>query len=170
MYKLAKFEPKEQQTALAGYLKTYRIDIQLGYDTKRFAANIRLKVSDLIKKHKKPSKIKFILSCKFIKENPATGKNDLNTEYFNSNVETITDSTDFYNLVTIMINYLLELVDQFQNQGSRWRFGWVEYSYINSTFYSLLEAPLFQYQKKYYIGGQPSMLRTIRIMNVSSGQ
>ena len=52
----------------------------------------------------------------FIKENPDTGKNYLNTEYFNTNEETITDSSDLNELVTEMLNYLIESADQFQKE------------------------------------------------------
>ena len=67
--KLNKFTPKEQETSLEGYLKTYRIDGQTGYDPKTFTTKIKQKVLDLINKQKKPIKVKFILTCKFIKEN-----------------------------------------------------------------------------------------------------
>ena len=65
--KLDQFTPKEHETALAGYLKTYRIDGQTGYGPKTFTANIKPKVVDLINKQKKPLKVKLILTCKFIK-------------------------------------------------------------------------------------------------------
>ena len=52
--KLDQITPKEQQTALAGYLKTYRIDGQIGYGPKTFFINIKTKVFDLINQQKKP--------------------------------------------------------------------------------------------------------------------
>ena len=65
--KLDQFTPKEHQTALAGYLKTYRIDGQKGYDPKTFTTNIKPKLLDLINNQKKPIKVKFILTCKIQK-------------------------------------------------------------------------------------------------------
>ena len=125
------FTAEEQQTALKGYLKTYRIDGQKGYDPKTFINNIKPKVLDLIKQQKKPLKVKFIFTCKFIKENPATRQIDENSGYFHSTVETITKSTDFSDSFNTMTNRLLESIQQFQNQGSGWQFDQVEYFDIN---------------------------------------
>ena len=105
-----RFTPKEQETALKGYLKTYRIDGQKGHDEKMFIANIKPKVLDLIKKQKKPLKVKFIFTCKFIKENPATRQIDENSGYFHSTVEMITKSTDFSDSFNTMTNRLLESI------------------------------------------------------------
>ena len=129
--KVDQLTPREQETALAGYLKPYRIDGQIGYGPKTFFINIKTKVLNLINKQKKPIKVKFILTCKLIKENPATGQIDENSGYFHSNVEIITDSTDFYNSIIATINQLLELIEQFQNQGTGWQFDQVEYFDIN---------------------------------------
>ena len=83
------FTPVEQETALDGYLKTYRIhgkpyktdrlifkdlaylppeDIaELGLDELTFIREIKQKVIDLINKQKKPIKLKFTFVCKFVK-------------------------------------------------------------------------------------------------------
>ena len=86
---------------------------------------------DLINQQKKPIKVKFILSCKLKKENPASGHIDINSGYFHSNVEIITDSTDIFESILTEINHLLEFIEQFQNQSYGWQFGWVEYLDIN---------------------------------------
>ena len=88
-------------------------------------------MADLISKQKKPIKVKFILTCKFKKENPATGQIDENSGYHHSHVIIITESSDIYILILTEINYLLELVEQFQNQGSGWQLDQVEYFDIN---------------------------------------
>ena len=129
--RLDHFTPKEQQTALMGYLKTFRIDGQKGYDPKTFITNIKPKVLDLIKQQKKPVKVKFIFTSKFIKENPVTSEIDVNSGYFHSTVEIITESTDFSDLFNTMTNHQLELIEQFQNNGSGWQFDQVEYFDIN---------------------------------------
>ena len=85
-----KFEPKQKETALKGYLKTFRIDGVDGVDPKTFIGNSKTKILNLIEQQNKPIKLKFILTCKFFKENPATGKVDENSGYFHSFVETIT--------------------------------------------------------------------------------
>lgn len=92
--RIDKFTPKEHKTALKGYLKTYRIEGRKGYDPKNFLINIKPKVVNLIDNQKKPVKVKFILTCRFIKENPATGDINENSGYFHSEVETVTEATD----------------------------------------------------------------------------
>lgn len=92
--RIDKFTPKEHKTALKGYLKTYRIEGQKGYDPENFLINIKPKVVNLIDNQKKPVKVKFILTCRFIKENPATGDINENSGYFHSEVETVTEATD----------------------------------------------------------------------------
>ena len=62
-----KFNIEEKETALRGYLKTYRIDGQKGYGPNTFLNKIKPKVLDLINKQKKPIKVKFIFTCKFKK-------------------------------------------------------------------------------------------------------
>ena len=123
--------PKQKQTALRGYLKTHRINGQRGYGPNTFIDKIKPKVLDLINKQKKPIKIKFIFTCKFTKKNPNNGMIDENSGYFHSNVEIITEATDFSELYNIMTNRQLELVEKFQNQGSEWQFDRVEYFDIN---------------------------------------
>ena len=125
------FSFNEQKRALKGYLKSYRIDGKKGYGPKRFINNIKPKVLNLINQKNKPIKVKFIFTCKFIKENPATRQIDENLGYFHSKVETITLSTDFSELFNMMTNRQLELSEQFQNQGSGWQFDQVEYFDIN---------------------------------------
>ena len=115
-----KFEPKQKETALKGYLKTFRIDGVDGVDPKTFIRNSKTKILNLIKQQKKTIKLKFILTCKFFKENPATGKIDENSGYFHSFVETITEASDLSELFNVMTSRLIELSQQFQNQGSGW--------------------------------------------------
>jgi len=55
--------PKEKEKALSGYLKTYRIDGDEGYEPKTFITYIKRKVLDLINQQKKPIKVKFIFTC-----------------------------------------------------------------------------------------------------------
>ena len=135
--------PKLQEAALRGYLKTYRIDGQKGYDPKSFINNIKPKVVNLINQQKKPIKIKFIFTCKFIKENPATGQIDENSGYFHSGLEIVTESTDFSDLFDVMINRPLEMIEKFQNQGSGWQFNQVEHFDINISPFEPLSGSSF---------------------------
>ena len=136
--RLERFTPKERQTALKGSLKTFRVDGQKGLDPQTFITNIKPKVIDLINQQKKPIKTKFIFTCKFIKENPATSQIDENSGYFHTNVEVVTAATDFSTLFTVMVTRLLELVEQFQNNGSGWQFDQVEYFDIHIDPYKPL--------------------------------
>ena len=126
-----KFEPKQKETALKGYLKTFRIGGVGGVDPKTFIRNSKTKILNLIEQQNKPIKLKFILTCKFFKENPATGKIDENSGYFHSFVETITEESDLSELFNVLTNRLIELSQQFQNQGSGWQFSKVESLDIN---------------------------------------
>ena len=134
--RLERFTSKERQTALKGYLKTFRVDGQKGLDPQTFIANIRPKVIDLINQQKKPIKTKFNFTCKFIKENQATSQIDENSGYFHTNLEVVTAATDFSTLFTV--TRLLELVEQFQNNGSGWQFNQVEYFDIHIDPYKPL--------------------------------
>ncbi|EDO44031.1 predicted protein [Nematostella vectensis] len=127
-----RFTPKEQQTALKGYLKTHGIAGQRGYDPKTFIVRIKPKVLELISQQKKPIKVKFIFTCGFIKEDPATAQIEEELGYFHTEKpEIVTESTDLSDLFDTMTNYLLGLVELFQKQGSGWQFDQVEYFDIN---------------------------------------
>ena len=92
---------------------------------------MKTKILNLIKQQNKPIKLKFILTCKFFKENPATGKIDENSGYFHSFVETITEESDLSELFNVMTSRLTELSQQFQNRRSGWQFSKVETLDIN---------------------------------------
>ena len=126
-----KFEPKRKETALKGYLKTFRINGVDGVDPKTFIRNSKTKIRNLIKQQKKPIRLKFVLTCGFFKENPATGQIDQNNGYFHSFVETITEASDMSVVFNVMTSRLIELSQQFQNQGSGWQFSKVEALDIN---------------------------------------
>ena len=123
---LERFEIKEIEPSLKGYLKTYSINGVKRYVPKKFISSIKPKVIDLIKQKKKPIKLKFLFTCTFQKENPANGKIDINTGYFHSLVETITESSDLSDIFNTMTGIILEKVQQFQNNGSGWQFKNIE--------------------------------------------
>ena len=125
------FKIEEKEMALKGCLKSYRINGVSGYDPKKFISSIKPKVLDFIKQQKKPIKLKFIFTCTFKKENPATGQIDISTGYFHSLVETITESSDLSDILNTMTGIILEIIQQFQNNGSGWVFENVESFDIN---------------------------------------
>ena len=120
------FKIEEKEMALKGCLKSYRINGVSGYDPKTFISSIKPKVLDFIKQQKKPIKLKFIFTCTFKKENPAIGQIDISTGYFHSLVETITESSDLSDILNTMTGIILEIIQQFQNNGSGWVFENVE--------------------------------------------
>ena len=121
-----KFEPKQKETALKGYPKTFGINGVDGVDPKTFIRNSKTKIRNLIKQQRKPKKLKFVLTCGFFKENPATGQIDQNNGYFHSFVETIAEASDMSEVFNVMTSRLIELSQQFQNQESGCQFSKVE--------------------------------------------
>ena len=132
-------KPKEHKTALKGYFKTFRVDGVNGVDEKTFINSVKPRVLDLIKS-KGSIKVKFILTVKFIKENPATGNIDINIWYFPTNVEIVTESTDLSDLYDTMTSRIFELIQNFHNRGSGWQFDRVEHLDINIVPYNPLSA------------------------------
>ena len=125
--KVDQLTPNERETALMGYLKTYRIDGQKGYDPKTFINKIKQKVFDLINKKKKPLKVKFSLTCKLIKESLLMNRIEEETrKFFNSTVETITELTDLSNLFDTMRNHILKKFEEFLDNGYKWKFDYIE--------------------------------------------
>ena len=96
------FKIEEKEMVLKGYLKSYRINGVSGYDPKKFISSIKPKVLDFIKQQKKPIKLKFLFTCTFQKQNPATGQIDISSGYFHSLVETITESSDLSDILNTM--------------------------------------------------------------------
>ena len=131
--------PKEHKTALKGYFKTFRVDGVDGMDEKTFIDSVKPRVIDLIES-KGSIKVKFILTVRFTKENPATGNIDTNIWYFPSNVEIVTEATDLSDLYDQMTNKIFELIQNFQNRGSGWQFDRVEHLDININPYNPLSA------------------------------
>ena len=125
------FKIEEKEMAMKGYLKSYRINGVSGYDSKKFISSIKPKVLDFIKQQKKPIKLKFLFTCTFQKENPATGQINISTGYFHSLVEAITESSDLSDILNTMTGIILEKVQQFQNEGSGWVFENIESFDIN---------------------------------------
>ena len=63
------FIPERHETALKGFLKTYIVKGRSGYDPTSFLSNVRSQFYVLMRKQKKPFKLKCIFSCGFIRRN-----------------------------------------------------------------------------------------------------
>ena len=131
--------PREYKTAIKGYFKTFRVNGVDGMDEKTFMNNVKPRVIDLIKS-KGSIKVKLILTVRFTKENPATGKIDINVYSFASKMEIVTESTDLSELFDHMVDVIFELIQNFQNRGSGWQFDRVEHLDININPYNPLSA------------------------------
>ena len=131
--------PREYKTAIKGYFKTFRVNGVDGMDEKTFMNNVKPRVIDLIKS-KGSIKVKLILTVRFTKENPATGKIDINVYSFASKMEIVTEATDLYVLYDHMVDVIFELIQNFQNRGSGWQFDRVEHLDININPYNPLSA------------------------------
>ena len=131
--------PKEYKRAIKGYFKTFRVNGVDGMDEKTFINSVKPKVLNLIKS-KGSIKVKFILTVRFTKENPATGNIDINIWYFATDPVIITESTDLSNQYNTMTSRIFESIQNFQNRGSGWQFDRVEHLDININPYNPLSA------------------------------
>ena len=105
-------------------------------DPKVFIINIKPKVLKLIKGKNKPIKVKFILTCKFIKENPATGQIERNSGNFSNKPIIVSEATNLSELYNTITEKFLESIETFQNQSSGWQFDEVESFSINIDAYT----------------------------------
>ena len=135
--------PIQQDTALKGYLKTFKIDGVGGIDPESFLSSSKQSVIELIKEQKLPIKIKLILTCKFEKNNPTTGKIDNENGHFQSRVEVITESTDIDEILGVMIGRIIELISVYQKKGSGWKFEVIKRLDININPFNHLSASSF---------------------------
>ena len=131
--------PREHKTAIKGYFKTFRVNGVDGMDEKTFMRSVKPRVINLIKS-KGSIKVKLILTVRFTKENPATGKIDINVYSFASKMEIVTEATDLSDLYNTMTSRIFELIQNFNNRGSGWQFDRVEHLDININPYNPLSA------------------------------
>ena len=106
----------QREAPLHGFLRTYRIDGEKGYDQRTFTQYIRPRVIKFLTEKKKLLKMKLILTCKYRKGD------DHNYGYFHTKVKTIMGDDDIGEIYNMLIAECLEKVDKFQNKGSGWQF------------------------------------------------
>ena len=104
------------ETPLRGFLNTYRINGERGYDQRTFTQYIRPRVIKFLSERKKPFKMKLMFTCRFKKGD------DTNYGYFHTDVKTIMQDDDFGKIYNMLISECLEKVEKFQNKGSGWKF------------------------------------------------
>ena len=117
----------EKEAPMRGFLKTYRIDGEEGYDQIAFINHIRPKVIRFLSEKKKPFQVKFILTCRFRKGVSDAEEMVYNFGYFHSGVEKIMEVTNLDEIYGVMTGICLERISKFQNKGSGWQFDRVEF-------------------------------------------
>ena len=117
------FIPKEHETALKGFLKTYMIKGRRGYDPTSFLKKVKPEFYTLIRKQRKPLKVKCIFSCHFIRRDKKANRITEETDgHFHSLVETITAATNTFRIFDKMAARLIEMVHKYENERSEWVF------------------------------------------------
>ena len=111
-----RLQPYRREAPLRGYLNTYRINGEMGYDQWTFSQYIRPSVIRLLDERKKPFKMKLILACKLGKGD------DLIFYYSHSDVVTITNGDDIGKIFNTLISKILKDIDKYQKMGSGWKF------------------------------------------------
>ena len=158
--------PQLLRTALDGYLRSYRIDGQEGYDPNTFLIDIKPRVLRLISEQSKPIKVKFIFKCIYTQEIRDIDQNIIeiieSPGYFHSEKpKIITDSTDLSEFYITEQDHLLNMNDEFQKQSSKWVFKKVEY-------FDILIDPYQPLSGNSYIKLPPELANKKAIINVKN--
>ena len=100
------------------------IEGKKGYDPTSFLNNVKPQFLALIDEQKKPTKVKSIFQCRFIRINKETGDIvKVATPYFHSLMETITEATDISDIFDKMSALQIESAHNFEEiEDSEWRF------------------------------------------------
>ena len=124
--------PRRTEAPLRGYLNTYRIDGQRGYDQTTFVQYARPRMMRLLRGMTRPIKMKLILTCRFQKGDDTT---DFNSH---ANVREVMQGDNIGDIINSMIEKILANIEKFQNMGSGWQFESVVSLDINVDPYSPL--------------------------------
>ena len=108
--------PHRTEAPLRGYLNTYRIDGQRGYDQTTFVQYARPRMMRLLRGMTRPIKMKLILTCRFQKGDDTT---DFNSH---ANVREVMQGDNIGDIINSMIEKILANIEKFQNMGSGWQF------------------------------------------------
>ena len=120
------FIPERHETALRGFLRTYIVKGRVGFDPISFLSEVRSPFYGLMRKHRKPLKLKCILSCSFIRRNNQDNRVvERSQGHFHSLMETVTASTDTFVMFDNIKARLIELVQKYENERSGWVFDYV---------------------------------------------
>ena len=108
--------PHRTEAPLRGYLNTYRIDGQGGYDQTTFVQYARPRMMRLLRGMQRPIKMKLILTCRFQKGEDTTDF------YSHANVQEVMQGDNIGDIINTMIEKILANIEKFQGMGSEWQF------------------------------------------------
>ena len=108
--------PRRTEAPLRGYLNTYRIDGQRGYDQTTFVQYARPRMMRLLRGKQRPIKMKLILTCRFQKGDDTTDF------YSHANVQEVMQGDNIGDVINTMIEKILANIEKFQGMGSGWQF------------------------------------------------
>ena len=108
--------PHRTEAPLRGYLNTYRIDGQRGYDQTTFIQYARPRMMRLLRGMQRPIKMKLILTCRFQKGDDTT---DFHSH---ANVQEVMQDDNIGDMINTMIEKILANIEKFQGMGSGWQF------------------------------------------------
>ena len=127
--------PHRTEAPLRGYLNTYRIDGQRGYDQTTFIQYARPRMMGLLRGMQRPIKMKLILTCKFQKGDDTT---DFHSH---ANVQEVMQGDNIGDIINSMVEKILANIETFQGMGSGWQFESVVSLDINVDPFTPLEEP-----------------------------
>ena len=116
--RITSFKPKKHEKAFNGFLNTYRIERQKGYDNINLFDEAEPQILKLYKRKKKPMKTSLHLNNEFIKKDLATGEVVKITQHFHREVIVIDEPTNIEEKYREMRDTILEKVANFQPQKS----------------------------------------------------
>ena len=108
--------PRRTEAPLRGYLNTYKIDGQRGYDQTTFIQYARPRMMRLLRGMQRPFKLKLILTCKFQKGEDTT---DFHSH---AKVQEVMQGDNIGDIINSMVEKILENIEKFQGMGSGWQF------------------------------------------------
>ena len=108
---------------MKGFLRTYIVKGRSGYDPTSFLNKARSQFYVLMRKQKKPFKLKCIFSCSFIRRNNQDNRVIEHSQgHFHSLMETVTASTNSLTMFDNIKARMIELIEKYQNERSGWVF------------------------------------------------
>jgi hypothetical protein len=133
-----KYGFNETKSALSGVTKQYRLDGHEGKDPKTFMDDVKLSAVALLKRSRQ-TKTNIVLTCEMERVDMKSGEVTTAEIPFATKAEVILESTDVKELYENAVDRILEIMANFQQRGSNWRFKSVVKLEINAFVYRPLK-------------------------------